>query len=44
MAAKVLYSLMSLDLRFLLVLSMPGRKEAKKFMVKDKENGEKEKI
>ncbi len=44
MAAKVLYSLMSLDLRNLKVLSMPGQKEEKKSMAKDQENGEKEKI
>ena len=44
MAVKALYSLMNQDLRNLKVVFMPGQREEKKSMVKDQENGEKEKI
>ena len=44
MAVKALYLLMNLDLRNLKVVFVPAQKEEKKSMVKDQENGEKEKI
>lgn len=44
MAVKALYSLMNQDLRNLKVVFVPGLIEEKKSMVKDRENGEKEKI
>ena len=44
MAVKALYLLMNLDLRNLKVVFVPGQKEEKKSLVKDQENGEKEKI
>lgn len=44
MAVKALYLLMNLDLRNLKVVFVPGPKEEKKSMMKDQENGEKEKI
>jgi hypothetical protein len=39
MAVKALYLLMNQDLRNLKVVFVPGRKEEKKSMVKDQENG-----
>lgn len=44
MVLKVLFLLMSLDLKIVKTVSMPGQKEVKKCMVKNKENEEKEKI
>lgn len=44
MAVKALYSLINQDLRNLKVAFVLFQKEEKKSMVKDQENGEKEKI
>ena len=44
MAVTVLYLLINLDLKRIKTVFMRGPKEGKKYMVKNKENGEKDKI
>ena len=44
MGVKALYSLMSQDLRSLSLVFMDGQNEEKKYMGRNKENEEKEKI